>query len=278
MKGISSQAAGSLENKYKYNGKELQHQEFSDGSGLEEYDYGARFQDPQLGRWWTIDPLADKMRRYSPYVYCFDNPLRFVDRDGMAGNDTVKTYNPVPEKYRKSLPGFEGSERLKSRKNARPSWNLGKGWHAEWDFQHGEVEVYNKKGKHQGAFNPENGEKIKDADKSRVPTYKSVALDELNAKFPDFELNVVKPEDIAAPKQTAPSTTNAQQSETLWDKIGKSIGWSNPYPTPIGVVAPPYGTQGSPEIAKAAVVVTAWVLVMGTDGAAAPVLYPILVP
>lgn len=68
----------------------------------------------------------------------------------------------------KDLEGFPGSTRAKPKTpfagGLRRRWNLAKGGFADWDYQHGEVEVYNDRGEHKGAFDPKTGAQIKPRD------------------------------------------------------------------------------------------------------------------
>ena len=66
---------------YKYNGKELDSKK-----GLNWYDYGARHYDAALGRFTTVDPSAENYYSTSPFTYCLNNPLNYIDP---LGTDTV---------------------------------------------------------------------------------------------------------------------------------------------------------------------------------------------
>ncbi len=75
----------------KYTSKELQTGEFDPtvSSGLEMFDFGARFYDPALGRWFTPDPAE---QFHNPYLAMANNPVRYIDPSGsFAGNFYIGT-------------------------------------------------------------------------------------------------------------------------------------------------------------------------------------------
>lgn len=63
---------------YKYNNKELDM-----NNGLNWYDYDARQMEAVSGRFTSIDPMAENYCVISPYIYCNNNPVKYIDQTGM---------------------------------------------------------------------------------------------------------------------------------------------------------------------------------------------------
>ena len=90
---FSGEVFANNDNDFRYNAKELQ-----GDFGLDWYDYGARMYDASLGRFTTVDPWAEKYTFQSPYLYAYNNPIRYTDMLGLGANDEVEDDEEEEEK------------------------------------------------------------------------------------------------------------------------------------------------------------------------------------
>ena len=81
--GLFGESTGNSLQRFRFNGKE-----FDRTHGLDWYDYDARHMSPDVGRFTTIDPMAEKYYNISPYAYCANNPVRYIDVHG----DSTRVY------------------------------------------------------------------------------------------------------------------------------------------------------------------------------------------
>ncbi len=79
-------SSGYYQNHYKFNGKELDNE-----TGM--YYYGARYYEPRLSVWMSVDPKVEEYAYLSPYVYCANNPIIFIDPDGNKAWPVIRQWN-----------------------------------------------------------------------------------------------------------------------------------------------------------------------------------------
>jgi len=92
------------ENKYRYNGKELE-----EDFGLNWYAYGARYYDPAIGRFTGVDPIADQFAWVSTYNYAENEPIAHIDLHGL-------------QKYKPKMQPIESPRDLLSTKMLNNLW------------------------------------------------------------------------------------------------------------------------------------------------------------
>ena len=93
---------------YKFNGKQ-----FDDETGL--YYYGARYMNPVTSLWYVVDPLAEKYPTAGGFVYCIENPVKFVDPNGEK--IVIHYYDAKGHEQTYSFSGFQGRRSLKHPKS-----------------------------------------------------------------------------------------------------------------------------------------------------------------
>ncbi|WP_255495497.1 RHS repeat-associated core domain-containing protein [Dysgonomonas sp. 521] len=82
---VFASTTGAGKQPYKYNGKELDAMH-----GLNLYDYSARYYESGIGRFTSVDPHAENYYSWSPYVYSYNNPIRYIDSTGEGPGDVIR--------------------------------------------------------------------------------------------------------------------------------------------------------------------------------------------
>jgi RHS repeat-associated protein len=201
-----SSNANSAASKYKFGGKEYQEE-----LGLDWYDVSARNYDPALGRWMNLDPLAELMRRHSPYNYAFDNPIFFIDPDGMAPMGGDPWYKRIYNSVKREFSRDRSSEFTTFRKDVQKAVNKMRGL-----FKKGNVPTPEKEITDQGGVSlvDDSGKPSGPQDQSALST-SGESIEEFNMEGVMVAANYAK---IGKDKTVGDGKTNAKQKLSKSDK------------------------------------------------------------
>jgi RHS repeat-associated protein len=125
MAGISSKAVGFglPENKIKFQKQEFTCNEFSDGSGLDMYEFKYRMDDPQIGRFWQVDPLSDKYVYNSTYAFSENHVTTHVELEGLEKFPINVSSNEESRKYQSKRLASTREEQSSAQNITTPTHN-----------------------------------------------------------------------------------------------------------------------------------------------------------
>jgi RHS repeat-associated protein len=126
MPGRGYSASGAY--RYGFNGKENDNEVLASNVTI---DFGARMYDTRIGRWLTVDPQARKLPAQTPYNFCYNQPIEYIDPDGELAISAKVMYDEKTGKY--TILSISISDDLVKRPSGYRGMNSG--WHDYIDIQ-----------------------------------------------------------------------------------------------------------------------------------------------